>query len=184
MIRSLTVPILPQMLLSLVGIKNQCIPSRNPAKEQVRRQFLKNSKVNLFICSVPVNSSTSINSFADGRPPATDSWSISNRSQKKSCLVINGTELLLVVLNSILSFISIIIFLVTVCKFDFTQIGVIGIKHRQWSLQDSHFVITRKMVSLQDLYISSRFHEEDVVRGVYWHGYPIYDRLAPIQYKT
>ena len=39
-------------------------------------------------------------------------------------------------------------------------------------------------VSLQDFYISSRFHEEDVVRGVYWHGYPIYDRLAPIQYKT
>ena len=38
--------------------------------------------------------------------------------------------------------------------------------------------------SLQDFYISSRFHEEDVVRGVYWHGYPIYDRLAPIQYKT
>ena len=28
------------------------------------------------------------------------------------------------------------------------------------------------MASLQDWYISSRFHEDDVVRGVYWHGYP------------
>ena len=40
------------------------------------------------------------------------------------------------------------------------------------------------MTSLQDYDISSRFHEDDVVRGVYWHGYPIHDRLAPIQSKT
>ena len=45
------------------------------------------------------------------------------------------------------------------------------------SLQDSD-------TSLQDYYLYSRFHEDDVSKGVCWHGYPIPDTLAPIQSQT
>ena len=35
--------------------------------------------------------------------------------------------------------------------------------------------------SLQDYYLISRFHEDDVSKGVYCHGYPVPDILAPIE---